>query len=44
MLIGLGTAGAVDRIRVRWPSGAETTLDHPEIDRTTQVTEPKGMP
>jgi hypothetical protein len=37
---GLGSATRVDRAVIRWPSGAEQTIDAPAIDRRHQVTEP----
>ena len=30
---GLGTATTVDRVVIRWPSGAMQTVDHPAIDQ-----------
>jgi Flp pilus assembly protein TadD len=36
---GLGARTKVDRIEVRWPSGARQTLRDPEIDRFLAVTE-----
>ena len=44
VLVGLGTAEAVERVIVRWPSGQVSTLDHPAIDRTHQLVEPRAMP
>ena len=32
LLIGLGDAQAIESIRVRWPSGRQTTLESPDID------------
>lgn len=37
---GLGSATAVDLIRVRWPSGLETELTNPAVDRYITVREP----
>lgn len=37
---GLGTAGWVDRVVIRWPSGARQVLYHLEVDRFHTVTEP----
>jgi hypothetical protein len=36
---GLGRAGAVDRVVIRWPSGARQTLDRPAMDRLHRVKE-----
>jgi hypothetical protein len=36
---GLGSADAVDRVEIRWPSGLRQTLLSPEIDRLHEVTE-----
>jgi len=38
---GLGAASAVDRVVVRWPSGRQQAIDHPQIDEVHHVTEPK---
>jgi len=37
---GLGTASAVDRVEVRWPSGKRTQLTSPAVDRTYKIKEP----
>jgi hypothetical protein len=37
---GLGSAAAVDRIEIRWPSGRRQTLEHPAIDTVLHVAEP----
>ena len=34
---GLGTATAVDRVVIRWPSGATQTIEHPAIDQLHRV-------
>jgi hypothetical protein len=39
---GLGAAGAVDRVVIRWPSGATQTIERPEVDRLHRVREPDG--
>jgi enediyne biosynthesis protein E4 len=44
ILVGLGTAESVDRVTVRWPSGQVSSLDHPAIDRTHQLIEPRALP
>jgi len=36
---GLGAATAVDRVVIRWPSGATETIEHPAIDRLHKVKE-----
>ncbi len=37
--VGLGGATAVDRVVIRWPSGAKDTLERPAIDRVHRVRE-----
>jgi enediyne biosynthesis protein E4 len=37
---GLGAIGAVEKAVIRWPSGAEQTLEAPAIDRRLHVKEP----
>jgi hypothetical protein len=44
LLIGVGSAKHIDKIEVRWPSGARSTLREPAVDQTHQVREPKGEP
>ena len=44
LLIGLGTVDHADRIEVRWPSGARSTLLAPESGRTHRVDEPSDPP
>jgi enediyne biosynthesis protein E4 len=34
---GLGTAAAVDRVVIRWPSGTTQTIEHPAIDQLHKV-------
>ena len=36
---GLGTAASVDRVVIRWPSGATQTIEHPAVDRLHMVKE-----
>lgn len=38
---GLGDARRIDRVEIRWPSGARQTLDSPELGRLHQVVEPE---
>ena len=38
---GLGSAAAVDRVVIRWPSGQVQTIEKPEIDRLHLVKEPQ---
>lgn len=38
---GLGNAHEVDRISIRWPSGAEQTLERPAVDQIHRILEPK---
>jgi hypothetical protein len=38
---GLAAASAVDRAIIRWPSGRQQTLEHPQLDEMHHVTEPK---
>jgi enediyne biosynthesis protein E4 len=44
ILVGLGTAEAVERVLVRWPSGAVSTAERPALERTLQVVEPRTNP
>jgi len=44
ILVGLGAAVAVDRVLIRWPSGAISTLERPVVGRTHEVVEPRGGP
>jgi hypothetical protein len=37
LLIGLGSADAVDRVEISWPGGGHTTLTRPEAGRTHRV-------
>jgi hypothetical protein len=37
--VGLGTATAVDRVVIRWPSGMKDTLERPAIDQVHRVRE-----
>lgn len=36
---GLGTASAVDRVVIRWPSGRTDTIEQPAVDRVHRVKE-----
>ena len=38
---GLGTAGLIDKIVVKWPSGREQTLEKQPVDRVLTIEEPK---
>lgn len=38
---GLGKSDRVDRITIRWPSGAEQTIDNPRVDEIHRIQEPK---
>ncbi len=42
LLIGLGDADRIDRLTIRWPSGAETVLEDLEVDRDLPIIEPSG--
>src|SRR5207249_5053488 len=37
---GLGKATRVDRLVIRWPSGARQVVEHPAMDRLNLITEP----
>jgi hypothetical protein len=37
--VGLGTAPAVDRVIIRWPSGQEQVVEHPQIDMLHRIQE-----
>jgi hypothetical protein len=39
---GLGDADAVDRVVIRWPSGREQTIEHPQVDTLHHVKEPES--
>ena len=41
LLIGVGPAAEVDRVTLRWPSGAVSILEHLETDRSYKVVEPE---
>ena len=41
LLIGVGPAEQVDRLTVRWPSGAITTREHLKTGQTYRITEPR---
>jgi enediyne biosynthesis protein E4 len=40
LLIGIGSAGRVDRVEIHWPNGLHSTLESPAIDTTHEVREP----
>ncbi|RUL82787.1 CRTAC1 family protein [Tautonia sociabilis] len=40
VIIGLGPAETIDRLTVRWPSGAETVLEGVAVDRELAIVEP----
>ena len=40
LLFGLGTAGKVDTLTVRWPSGQQQVVENPAVDRVLTVEEP----
>jgi len=37
---GLGSSQAIDRVVIRWPSGRQQTIDHPQVDMRHAITEP----
>jgi hypothetical protein len=39
-LIGVGPAGEVDKVTLRWPSGMLSTLEHKKTDRSYKIVEP----
>jgi enediyne biosynthesis protein E4 len=39
---GLGAATAIDRAIIRWPSGQQQTIEHPQLDTLHRITEPNG--
>jgi hypothetical protein len=41
VLAGLGTAGSVKQVEIRWPSGQVQVLDKPKLREWIEVTEPK---
>jgi len=36
---GLGTAGSIDRLTIRWPSGTRQVIENPEINTFHKITE-----
>ncbi len=44
ILVGLGPASAVERLRVRWPSGKVEQWDGPPVDRYIELREGSGSP
>jgi len=40
ILVGLGKAKRIDRVTVRWPSGATSLLDHPAPGQSYKIVEP----
>lgn len=41
---GLGAATRLERIEVRWPSGAVQTIENAEIDQVVRIVEPESDP
>jgi hypothetical protein len=39
---GLGSSMSVDRVIIRWPSGQQQTIEHPQVDLLHRLTEPNG--
>src|SRR5439155_23825992 len=39
--IGLGERNAIDRIEIRWPSGARQTIQNPAINKLHDISEPR---
>jgi enediyne biosynthesis protein E4 len=40
LLIGVGPAGEVDKVKLRWPSGMLSTLEHLKTDQSYKIMEP----
>ncbi len=40
LMIGLGDARQVERVEIRWPSGASQTIENPDIGRVHLIREP----
>lgn len=38
---GVGDAAQVDRLRIRWPSGREQTIERPTLDQWHRIVEPE---
>jgi hypothetical protein len=38
---GVGSASAIDKVNVRWPSGKEQTLEHIAVDHVLTIEEPR---
>jgi hypothetical protein len=43
VLVGLGKSEKVDKVEIRWPSGARSTLNSPAFDRAHAITEPAEL-
>ena len=40
VLVGVGPGEVVEKVTVRWPSGAVTTMDNVKADQSYKVVEP----
>ena len=38
---GLGASASVDQVVIRWPSGRQQTIEHPQLDMLHRITEPQ---
>ena len=43
VLVGVGTADTVDKVTIRWPSGAVSTLEHLATGKSYKVVEPQAL-
>ncbi len=39
---GLGDSSGIDRVVIRWPSGRQQTIEHPQVDARHRITEPNA--
>ena len=39
---GLGDSNGIDRVVIRWPSGRQQTIEHPQVDTRHRLTEPNA--
>jgi hypothetical protein len=42
--VGLAQATTIDKVEIRWPSGARQTFDHLPADRIVRITEGAAAP
>jgi hypothetical protein len=42
VLIGVGAVETIPKLKIRWPSGTETTLKNVKVDQTLELEEPQS--